>query len=99
MLSTAATPANATELCSGRLWVSVTEAKPEGQNDTNILLSGNWTSRPEILAGLRVSSYLPSISGPSATLQLPELPAVGAGYDGGFTLNLPCPPGGLIINC
>jgi hypothetical protein len=78
--------------------MSITEAKPAGQNDTNVILGGNWTSRSEMLAALRVSSYLPTISGPSVTLKLPELTAVGAGYDGGFTLQLPCPPGELQVS-
>lgn len=91
----AVVPSTAARDCSGRLWVSVTVARPGNETDINKLLGGNWSSRGEVISAVRLSSFIPSFSAPAATLQLPELePAVGpAGYDGGFTLNLPCPPG------
>lgn len=84
-------PANAGELCSGRLWVSITAAKREGKPDYNILLGSRWNSPQELTNAVRVSSYLPGMSAPSATLQLMDL-NIGPAYDGGFTLFQPCPP-------
>lgn len=78
--------------CSGRLWVSVTEATPSNQPDVNVLLNSSWSSADQLAAAAAASSYLPGLSGPSATTQLPDLPA-RAFYDGGFTQMLPCPPG------
>lgn len=83
---------DAGRLCAGRLWVSITVAKPDSQPDVN-LLETQWASRQELASTLRLSSYLPGISAPSATLLLADRAAIGAGYDGGFTRDLPCPPG------
>lgn len=90
-------PSNASELCSGRLWVAATAAKPNGTNDTAVLLGSRWNSSGEIVAAAQVSSYLPGISSPSATKLAPELPNLGPAYDGGFSDALPCPPGGRLL--
>lgn len=79
-------------LCAGRLWVSITVAKPDNQPDVN-LLETQWSNRQELASTLRLSSFLPGYSGPSATLRLDDRAAIGAGYDGGFSRDLPCPPG------
>jgi hypothetical protein len=83
---------DAGRLCAGRLWVSITVAKPDSQPDVN-LLETQWSSRQELASTLRLSSYLPGYSAPSATLRLADRAAIGAGYDGGFTRDLPCPTG------
>lgn len=80
--------------CSGRLWVSITAAKPANQSDDNVLVGGQWVNKSQAVAAVRLSSYLPGVSGASATLRLPEMESrVGASYDGGFSQSLPCPPG------
>ena len=71
-------PANAGGLCSGRLWVSLTQAKPDGQPDTNVLYGSKWSSTQEITSAVRLSAYIPGVSGPSATLKLAQLPRNGA---------------------
>jgi hypothetical protein len=78
---------------SGRLWVSLTEAQKDGKPDTNILYGSKWTSAKEIVSAVRLSAYIPGVSSPSATLKLDQFPNLGSAYDGGFTQNLPCPPG------
>lgn len=83
---------DAGKLCAGRLWVSVTVAKPGNQSDYN-LLETQWSNRQELAGTLRLSSFLPGYSAPSATLRLDDRAAIGAGYDGGFSRDLPCPPG------
>lgn len=87
-------PANTGALCSGRLWVSLTAAKQDGKSDVNVLYGSNWNNTQEVVAAVRLSSYIPGVSGPSATLKLAQLPNLGPIYDGGFSQNLPCPPGG-----
>lgn len=80
--------------CSGRLWVSITSAQPANQSDENVLVSDAWGNRSHALAAIRLSSYFPGVSGASAPLRLPAMePTVEAGYDGGFSQSLPCPPG------
>jgi hypothetical protein len=80
--------------CSGRLWMSITAAKPANQSDKNVLVGDLFGNRSQALAALRLSTYFPGVSGPSATLRLPEMEAeVGPGYDGGFSQSSPCPPG------
>lgn len=56
-------PASASKLCNKTLWVSVTEAKPNGTNDTSALLGGNWNNTQEILAATLMSAYLPGFTG------------------------------------
>lgn len=86
-------PPDAAQRCSGQLYVAVTEAQPRGQPDTPLLLGSNWTETQQLILALRASSYIPVQSGRAATLQLPWLPGSGAVYDGGFTVDVPCPPG------
>lgn len=93
----ASLPADAAQLCSGRLWVSITAAKPQNRSDPNVLFGSNWTSNVELVSAGRLSSFIPGVSGGSATQQLPELASLGNAYDGGFSQNLPCPPGGLAV--
>lgn len=79
---------------AGRLWVSLTEAQKDGKPDTNVLYGSKWTSAKEIVSAVRLSAYIPGVSSPSATLKLDDqFPNLGSAYDGGFTQNLPCPPG------
>jgi hypothetical protein len=90
-----ALPADAAQLCSGRLWVSITAATPQNRSDENVLLGSSWKSNAELISAARLSSFIPGFSGGSATKQLPEVASVGNAYDGGFSQNLPCPPGRL----
>lgn len=86
-------PENAAEPCTGRLWISITAAKPDNISDENVLVGGNWTNQREIVDAVRLSSFIPAVSALAATLDLPDVPSVGPAYDGGFTQSLPCPPG------
>jgi hypothetical protein len=90
----AVVPSEAAQRCSGRLWVGITAAKPSGEKvDRSVLQGPSWRSLQQLQAAVRLSSYLPGISGRSATLRLAELASVGPAYDGGFSQPLPCPPG------
>jgi hypothetical protein len=86
-------PADAAQRCSGRLFVAVTEAQPQGKPDTSLLLGSNWTDNQQLVLALRASSYIPVQSGRAAALKLPWLPGAVSAYDGGFTVDVPCPPG------
>jgi len=91
----ATVPNSAAQQCSGRLYVAVTEARPAGQPDTPLLLGPDWADKQQLVLALRGSSYIPAQSGRRAALQLPWLPPPGEVYDGGFTVQIPCPPGKL----
>lgn len=86
-------PDDAAQRCSGRLYVAVTAAQPKGQPDTSLLLGSDWSNRTQLILALRASSYIPVQSGRAATLKLSWLPGPGACYDGGFSVDVPCPPG------
>jgi hypothetical protein len=86
-------PPDAPQRCSGRLYVAVTAAQPRGKPDTSLLLGSEWENRRQLMLALRASSYILVQSGRAATMKLPWLPPPGACYDGGFTVNVPCPPG------
>lgn len=87
------TPKSAQD-CSGRLFVSVTAAYPDGKPDVNVLIGPDWRNTQQLQAAVRASTFIPLQSGRSATVQLPELAAWGERmYDGGFSGDMPCPLG------
>jgi hypothetical protein len=86
-------PSDTAQRCSGRLFVAVTQAQLQGLPDTPLLLGSNWTDRQQVLYALRASSYIPVQSGRSATFALGFLQPPVEAYDGGFSVQVPCPPG------
>uniref|UniRef100_A0A383WI03 Patatin n=1 Tax=Tetradesmus obliquus TaxID=3088 RepID=A0A383WI03_TETOB len=82
-------PASVTEQCNRRLYVTVTEARPNNLTDPPQVV-GNISSKGMLLDAVAASAYLPFWSGRSAVTTIDGLPAV---YDGGFSYPLPCPPG------
>lgn len=77
--------------CSGRLFVSITEARPNPEADVERVIS-TFPTRSSLIESLLASSYIPGFSSRSSVMLPTEL-GVAAAYDGVCSNPLPVPPG------
>lgn len=84
-------PGDAHQRCSGRLFVSITEATGSKEADVERKIS-SFPSRNSLIRALMTSTYIPGFAGASAVTYPAEL-GVTAAYDGVSTNPLPVPPG------
>jgi hypothetical protein len=92
----AALPLDAAARCNGRLWVTVTQARPKNQTDVGLLLGPNWTSRPQLVNAAAASSFIPGVQSGGLVTDALKGEGIPAAYDGGYALDLPTPPGEMM---
>lgn len=98
-------PSDADTQCQNRLWVSTTQARPNGvpgvrSTDRERKVS-TFANRRTLVEAILASSYVPGFSGPTSVKRVapgsPFAPGVNFAYDGVGTNALPVPPSELFV--